>query len=189
MKPSTIALNEAILHHVIHQIHEGNFNACKAMGFNEDQIAKLLGMSPKELSRLAYSRVTWGNVVLNPVFDRLLNGLDDNRDLIINRAVRLGASSTMMMDVFGLNNGETAQRRRILGIPSRKGRPTELTDNQKADIWHRWKALVAEAERPVSQLSVQEKLDLAMVIAEEQNTVLANVWQEINSYPGAANVC
>jgi hypothetical protein len=191
MKPATTALNEAVLHHVLHQIREGNYNACKALGIDEALICKLQDAPQKVLSRLAFNHAVWSLVSVDtPVLTRLLDdGANENQDSMINRALRLGASSKMMMDFFGMSNSDTAQRRRLLKVESRKGRLAELTEAQKLDIWRRWKVLTRDNNRTTDPLSMQEKLDLAMLIAEEQGIVLANVWLEIISYAGAENVC
>lgn len=188
MRTATVALNQAALHHLLNEIHRGNYNACKAMGVNEEVICCLQHLSPAKLSRLIYSHVCWGRFEVDTtVFKRLLDGLDDNRESIINRAVRLGASSPMMLECFGLTHSETAQRRRLLRVPTRKGRLVELSTDQKTEIWHRWQALIKDSEKSVKQLTSLEKLDLMMLIAEEQNIVLVSIWQEILSYTEVGN--
>jgi hypothetical protein len=183
MRTATVALNEAALHHLLNEMTQGNLNACKAMGVDEDIITRILNLSPTKLSRLVYSPAPWLNVGINRLlFNRLIDGLDDDREAFIHRAIRLGASSRMLTECFGLTHSETAQRRRVLGMPTRKGRLTELSEIQKKDIWFRWQALVSDCGKPELGLSQIEKLDLMMLIAEEQSIALASIWQEVLSY-------
>ncbi|MCL2872303.1 MAG: DUF2857 domain-containing protein [Betaproteobacteria bacterium] len=188
IRPATIALNEAALHHLLYEIQQGNLNACKAMGLDEDVITRIINLPPTKLSRLVYSPVCWGRFAIDAlIFNRLIDGLDDNRETFINRAIRLGASSPMMMECFGLTHSETAQRRRLLQVPTRRGRLLELDDAQKKEIWLRWQTLTMDCGKPESQLSQIEKLDLMMMIAEEQSIILASIWQEIQSYAEAVD--
>lgn len=180
MSLSFNVLNQAMLTQVLHELHQGNLQRCKALGLDEDDIELLQSLPPTTLSRLAHASVSWVEIRIDsPVLRRLIEQADrdEQNERLINRALKLGASSAIMYRCFGLAHSETAMRRRLLRIESRKGRPNQLSEEQEHALWQRWCQLRA-------QDSVDDQLDAMMLLAEEQQISLAVVWQQINHYSG-----
>jgi len=100
---------------------------------------------------------------------------DEQNERLINRALKLGASSTIMYQCFGLAHSETALRRRLLKIETRKGRPQNLSEAQEHALWQRWCQLR-------DQDGAENQLDAMMMLAEEQQISLTIVWQQIDHY-------
>ncbi|RLU09121.1 hypothetical protein CS078_13290 [Pseudomonas prosekii] len=178
MNLSFNVLNQAMLTQVLHELRQGNLQRCKALGLGEDDIYLLQSLPPTTLSRLAHATVPWVEVKIDsPVMHRLIEQAerDEQNERLINRALKLGASSTIMYQCFGLAHSETALRRRLLKIEIRKGRPQHLSEAQEHALWQRW-----------CQLRVQDgsedQLDAMMMLAEEQQISLTIVWQQIDQY-------
>jgi len=157
-------LNHAMLTQVLHELRLGNLQRCKALGLSEDDLFLLQSLPPTTLSRLAHATVPWLEVKIDsPVLHRLIEQAerDEQNERLINRALKLGASSTIMYQCFGLAHSETAMRRRLLKIETRKGRPQHLSEAQDG---------------------TEDKLDAMMMLAEEQQISLTIVWQQIDQY-------
>jgi len=156
----------------------GNLQRCKALGLGEEDIYLLQSLPPTTLSRLAHATVPWVEVKIDsPVLHRLIDQAerDEQNERLINRALKLGASSTIMYQCFGLAHSETALRRRLLKIETRKGRPQNLSEAQEHALWQRWCQLR-------DQDGAEDQLDAMMMLAEEQQISLTIVWQQIDHY-------
>lgn len=127
---------------------------------------------------MAHATIPWVEIKIDsPVLHRLIEQAerDEQNERLINRALKLGASSTIMYQCFGLAHSETALRRRLLKIETRKGRPQNLSEAQKHALWQRWCQLRALD-------STGDQLDAMMMLAEEQQISLTIVWQQIDQY-------
>jgi len=171
-------LNSAMLNQVLHELRQGHLQRCRALGLGEEELEILQGLSPMTLSRLANATVPWVEIKVDiAVMHRLIEQADrdEQNERLINRALKLGASSLIMNRCFGLDHSETALRRRLLKIPVPRGRPQNLTEAQEHALWRRWQQL---RERDVND----DTLDTLMMIAEEQDVSLTMVWQQLNQY-------
>ncbi|MEN4946441.1 DUF2857 domain-containing protein [Pseudomonas proteolytica] len=178
MRQSFNMLNQAMLTQVLHELRLGNLQRCKALGLGEDDIYLLQSLPPATLSRLAHATVSWVEIKIDAsVLHRLIEQVDrdEQNERLINRALKLGASSTIMYQCFGLAHSETALRRRLLKIETRKGRPQHLSEAQEHALWQRWCQLRTHD-------GTEDQLDAMMMMAEEQQISLTIVWQQIDHY-------
>ena len=100
----------------------------------------------------------------------------------IDRMLRLGSSSEMVSHRFGLTHQEVALRRKVLGLPKRRGRYPVLDDTQDAALWRQWKTEVVQRE-----LSTEDEtamLELAMELAEKHEIPLAVLWSSVRRWTG-----
>ncbi|MEE5967108.1 STY4526/YPO1902 family pathogenicity island replication protein, partial [Streptococcus pneumoniae] len=111
-------------------------------------------------------------------------------ELQIERALKLGATTTMIQSFFGLSPEDTAIKRLIMEIQPRRGRWRQLDGTLEHQIWYRWDHLMQE-----NQVSLDDSLallDIAMILTEEINAgtdqdspefiSLAVVWWLIQSW-------
>jgi hypothetical protein len=134
----THPLNLAVALQILDDIRRGQLRSCLEMGFAEHHLRELI--EPQCMSLLVNASVPWVKVVVDsPVVQRLLAQAKQNEeDQLIMEAVKLGASSLLIHDLFGLTAKEVALRRSILGIPNRKGRWPALTQEQEQALWQHW---------------------------------------------------
>jgi hypothetical protein len=92
----------------------------------------------------------------------------------VDRMLRLGASSEMVSWYHGLTHQEIALRRKLIGLPGRKGRHPALTEKQETELWRAWKT--AMAERGIAPDDEAAMLELATDLAESMALSLAVVW-------------
>lgn len=180
MSTSFNLLNHAMLNQVLHELRHGRLQRCKALGLGDEDIEVLQSLPPTTLSHLAHSTIAWVEIKVDTtVLRRLIAQAerDELNERLINRALKLGASSNIMYRCFGLDHSDTALRRRILKIETHRGRPVQLRENQEHAVWNRWRQL--RAEDPDS-----EPLDAMMMLAEEQQISLTLIWQQIELYGG-----
>ncbi|WP_447444511.1 STY4526/YPO1902 family pathogenicity island replication protein [Pseudomonas aeruginosa] len=83
-------------------------------------------------------------------------------ELQIERALKLGATTTMIQSFFGLSPEDTATKRLILEIHPRRGRWRQLDEQIERQIWFRWEHLMHENQ--VRLEDSMELLDIAMIL-------------------------
>jgi hypothetical protein len=174
-------LNQAVIAQALHDLRNGQLRRCKAMGFGEPELDAL--KQPAMISVLLNSTVSWCSVKVNrEVLQRLLSQVRDVEKEIaaIDRMLRLGASTEMVSQFYGLTHQEVALRRDILGLPKRKGRHPVLSEAQDAELWERWKLHVQE--RRVGLDDDGSMLEIALDLAEQLNLPAAVVWGSIRSW-------
>lgn len=193
--PSYI-FNQALVTLVLQEASAGKMQRCKSLGFTPELILRLQSLAPTELHKVISSPYLWIRPSVDPqALELILDKInrDEERERLIDRAIKLGATTPMLNKFFGLSHTETAERRRVLQVQSRPGRMPALSDDQRHAIWERWVALVQQLEKnhgyePVAaiqnimsgaKLDEMNQLDLMLVIAEEQNILVGQIWMEI----------
>jgi hypothetical protein len=174
-------LNQAVIAQALHDLRNGQLRRCKAMGFGEQELDAL--KHPALVSVLAYSKVSWCSVKVNR--DVLLRLLRQGRDVekeieTVDRMLRLGASTEMLSQFYGLTHQEVALRRDILGLPKRKGRYPVLTEAQDTTLWERWQRCV-KTQR-IALDDDMAMLQLTMDLAEELSLPVSVIWAAIHDW-------
>lgn len=131
-------LNLAVAYQVLEDIRNGQLRSCLEMGFAEHDLKSLI--EPQCMSLLVNAPVPWVKVIVDSLMvQRLLEQAKNNEeDQLIMHAIKVGASSPLIHDLFGLSAKEVALRRTMLGIPNRRGRWPTLTQAQETRLWELW---------------------------------------------------
>ncbi len=169
---SKTPINEAILSQVLHHMRNGQLRRCIEMGLEPEILAQL--QQPSVLSLLLNTPVSWCNVTIDgDMVKKLLSGAQrsDEEVRMIERALRLGATTQMLQQFFGLSPQDVALQRLMIGVTARRGR---------------WRVELGDS------LAL---LDIAMLVAEElnapqdtspdethENLSLAIIWHRIQSW-------
>jgi len=175
-------LNQAVLAQALFDLRNGQLRHCRAMGFDEEALEAL--KHPALLSVLTNARVLWCEVSINQeLLGRLLQQahIEQQEIAIVDRMLRLEASTEMVSHFYGLTHQEVALRREVLGLHGRKGRHPVLDEQQDVELWHRWKALTDERQIDITDETAM--LPAAMDLAESMKLPLAVVWATIKSWP------
>jgi len=185
-------INEAVLSQVLNHMRNGQLRRCTEMGLEPEILAQL--QQPSVLSLLLNTPVSWCQVTIDTeMVKKLLTGAERSVEetRMIERALRLGATTTMLQQFFGLSPQDVALQRLMMGVRVRRGRWREFTEELDALLWHRWTHLMEE-----HQVEVEDSLamlDIAMLVAEELNAPndtddetpsLAIVWNKIHTWIG-----
>ena len=128
-------LNQAMVTHALHDLHNGQLRRCLEMGFGERELEAL--KQPALVALLVNARVPWCTVKVNrETFRRLIGQADDVAREIntVDRMLRLGASTEMICKFHGLTHQEIAVRREVIGQPGRKGRHPTLSEAQENQL-------------------------------------------------------
>ncbi len=174
-------LNQAVIAQALHDLRNGQLRRAKSMGFDDADLDAL--KNPAMASVLANSIVSWCSVSVNrEVLRRLLRQVDDvaKEIEVIDRLLRLGASTELISKFHGLTHQEIALRRSIIGLPKRKGRHPVLTEEQDADLWTRWSAEVKE--RNINLDNETAMLAIAADLAECTGLPLSVIWNAIRGW-------
>ncbi|HBO0859787.1 DUF2857 family protein [Pseudomonas aeruginosa] len=174
-------LNQAVIAQALHDLRNGQLRRAKSMGFDDKDLDAL--KHPAMASVLANATVSWCSVAINPdVVRRLLHQADDVAQEVIkiDRLLRLGASTELISQFFGLTHQETALRRSVIGLPKRKGRHPVLTEEQDIDLWKRWSA--ALREQKIALDDDTRMLDIATDLAEVTGLPLSVIWNAIRGW-------
>lgn len=168
-------LNQAVIAQALHDLRHGQLRRCKAMGFGEQALEAL--KHPELVSLLANASVSWCTVKVNAdVLRRLLVQVRDVEHEIetVDRMLRLGASTEMVSQFYGLTHQEIALRREMLGLPKRKGRWPVLTEAQDRAVWeHCQPRLKAQG---IDHHDDMAMLNLCMDAADALQLPMAVVW-------------
>lgn len=174
-------INEAVLSQVLDHMRNGQLQRCVEMGINPEVLNQI--QHPTIMSLLRNTPVNWVNVSINnAMIEKLLTNAarSEEETRLIERAIRLGATTTLLKAFFGLTPQEIALQRTLIGVKAPRGRWPELSEDQDHHLWYRWTKLMAE-----NQVDLKDSLamlDVAMMVAEELLTdglTLAQVWSRI----------
>lgn len=174
-------LNQAVIAQALHDLRHGQLRRCKAMGFGEDALEAL--KHPEMVSLLVNASVSWCTVKVNgDVLQRLLHQARDVEEEIetVDRMLRLGASTEMVSQFYGLTHQEVALRRDMLGMPKRKGRWPVLTEAQEKAVWEHWHPHIKAAS--VDPRDDMAMLGLCMDTAEALHLPMAVIWSVMQAW-------
>lgn len=191
---SKTPINEAILSQVLHNVRNGQLRRCIEMGLEPEILAQL--QQPSALSLLLNTPVSWCSVTIDgDMVKKILTGAQrsDEEVRMIERSLRLGATTHMLQQFFGLSPQDVALQRLMMGVTARRGRWREFSEQTDADLWYRWTHLMKEHQ--VDQADSIAMLDIAMLVAEEmqsphsedadeviESLSLAIIWHRIQTW-------
>ncbi|WP_248915968.1 DUF2857 domain-containing protein [Pseudomonas moorei] len=191
---SKTPINEAILSQVLHNVRNGQLRRCIEMGLEPEILAQL--QQPSALSLLLNTPVSWCSVTIDgEMVKKILTGAQrsDEEVRMIERALRLGATTHMLQQFFGLSPQDVALQRLMMGVTARRGRWREFSEETDADLWYRWTHLMKEHQVDLADSIAM--LDIAMLVAEEmkspqgdeadetpENLSLAIIWNRIQTW-------
>lgn len=181
---SKLAVNEAVLHQVLYLMRTGQLQRCVDLGLDPETLGQL--QHPSILSVLANSPVNWVQITIDlEMVKRLMSSADrsDDEKRMIERAIRLGATSTMLHTFFGLTPQEAAMLRSVMGVKPPRGRWREPSEDTDRELWYRWIALMKEHQPDLTDsLAI---LDVSMLVAEELRTeglTLGAIWNRVTGW-------
>lgn len=174
-------LNMAVAFQILSDIRNGQMRSCLAMGFSEQNLRELI--EPQCMSMLVNAPVPWFKVVVDGVVvQRLLaQAKSFEEDQLIMRALKAGASSSMIHQLFGLPAKEVALRRSILNLPNRRGRWPAVNQEQERALWDHWVSDIKEY--PDALQNSQTLLSVAIQLTEKLPPLnLSMVWTTIQGW-------
>ncbi|BCS46576.1 DUF2857 domain-containing protein [Pseudomonas amygdali] len=185
-------LNEAMVAQILHHLRNGEVKRCIDMGLDPEILVLL--QHPSSQSVLLNSAVIWCQVAIDPdMVKRLLSNKErtDEENRIVQRALRLGATTPMLQQFFGMSPQEISLQRVLVGVPGKPGRFRDLPDD--TPLWHRFVQLMADFN--VDHTDGVALLDIAMLLTEEINIppeeqdrqspepiTLGQVWNKIQQW-------
>lgn len=176
-----ISINQAVLGYIVSQLKAGNLRCCEAFGLTEKELRIINNMTVNEMLYLCASSAQFfelkvNHSLLETMLDRAKN--DSQEQNIIDRAISLEASTSIIKQYFGLTSFQISERRRLLNCTGAQGRKTAPSDKQSEQVWHRWQ----EVKNHDFPFESQEALLLMMQISEELQINLTTVWRLIKTW-------
>lgn len=174
-------LNQAVIAQVLFDLKNGQLRRSLDLGFDEEDIRQL--KDPEWVSMLLNTSVRWSTVIVHSdVLKRLKNRTQDSEKEIamIDTMLRLGASSKMIADVFGLNQREVAFRKRVLDIEKKQGRWQEITEEQDHQLWREWKKKIEQYQ--LNQHDLMDMAKVCMILAKTHEIPMAMIWQAMEKW-------
>jgi hypothetical protein len=174
-------MNQAVIAQVLFDLRNGQLRHSLEMGFTQEDIRLL--KDPQQISFLLNTPVRWATArVDTDVLRRLQQRAQDSGKEIsvIDQMLRLGASSKMISDVFGLNQREVAFRKRVLDLDKKQGRWSEISEQQDHELWRQWDGKVKQYD-----LDIRDPMDMAklcMVLARVSQIPMAMIWQAMEKW-------
>ncbi len=177
-------INEAILLQVLSLMRNGQLQRCAEMGLDAEVLGQL--QHPTVMSLLTNTPVAWAKVTIDKkILLRLLKSAvrTEEESRLLDRAIRLGATTSLLNRLFGLTPQNIAMRRAVIGVKPPHGRWPELSEDQDAQIWHRWTHLMSEYQVDVEDNMAM--LDVVMIVTEElagDGLTLAQIWSRVTNW-------
>ncbi|MCV4286486.1 DUF2857 domain-containing protein [Pseudomonas capsici] len=174
-------LNLAVAYQILEDLRKGQMRSCLEMGFAEHDLKSLV--EPNCMSMLVNAPVPWARVIVDSLMvQRLLaQAKKDEEDQLIMHAIRVGASSPMIHELFGLPAKEVALRRTILGIPNRRGRWPVMSQQQESVLWELW--VKHGKQTSTDPRDARALLGTAIQLTEQMPEVnLTMVWNTLQSW-------
>ncbi|QXI26253.1 STY4526/YPO1902 family pathogenicity island replication protein [Pseudomonas vanderleydeniana] len=174
-------LNMAAAFQIMSNIKNGQLRHCLAMGFDEKDLSTL--SDPRYMGALANSPVPWFKLLIDgEVVHRLLAHVrDGDEEALISRAISLGASASMIQELFGLPPKEVAVRRNMLGLEYRKGRWPLIGHEEEMRLWNHWQRISKEQGTDIQ--NPHSMLHAAMLMTEcEPALNLTMVWTQVQRW-------
>lgn len=165
-----------ILSSLLMDVKSGNIRRCESLGMSFEEIRALSQLSLDELHYLSQSHVSVLDVTIHHEnFWLMLNQArnEQNRMLMIDRALELGGSMQLMEKYFGMSPSEVSARRRLMGIETRQGRTQSLSESQDAALWSEWK------DSGITSPDSHQALEVMMLAAEQLSLSLTAVWTRV----------
>ena len=109
--PSYI-FNQALVTLVLQEASEGKMQRCKSLGFTPDLVLRLQSLAPTKLHKVVSSPYLWIKPSVDTrALELVLDKIDRDEELerLINRAIKLGATTPMLNIFFGLSHTEVAE--------------------------------------------------------------------------------
>lgn len=130
----------------------GRTDVIERFGLTSAQAARLASLSMQDLHELARDGAYFFRLKVRvKAIEEMLAHLqeEEQRELLENRLLHLGAPAEMMAALFGMLPAECARRRQALGIVATHGRPRAATEEEEERIWQAWQSTAGapEAER------------------------------------------
>lgn len=177
-------INEAVLSQILNLMRNGQLNRCIEMGLAPEVLGQI--QHPTIMSLLLNTPVTWAKVSIDEsIVMKLISGAARSEEemRLIERAIRLGATTNLLNKFFGLSPQEIALQRAVIGVKSPRGRWPELSEDKDHLVWHRWVHLMDENQVDLNDSLAM--LDVAMLVAEElisDGLTLAQIWHRITNW-------
>ncbi|KAE9539079.1 DUF2857 domain-containing protein [Ursidibacter maritimus] len=171
-------LNQAILSEILIRIRRGEVNYCQQFGFDESELAEITNLSTQEILDMSESKASFAKIQIDhSVFWSLLETVREasRQRNQIDRALTLGISSEMIHIFFGWSSAEVSARRKLLGIKENMGRKPNANEEEEAKIWELW-------QRHKTEEDSSESLDLLILIAEESDTSLTEIYRLVSQW-------
>jgi hypothetical protein len=174
-------INQAVVAQALHDLRNGQLRRCKAMGFDDKDLEAL--KRPAMVSLLINASVSWCTIKVNrEVLQRLLHQVNNVEQEIekVDRMLKLGASTDMVHQLYGLTHEEVALRRTLLHLPKRKGRHPVLSEQEDVRLWELWTDAIRQQGINLSDdIAV---LDTTLDIAEEMKLPASVLWSTIHRW-------
>lgn len=178
-------LNQVVLTDILNNLQDGNINHCRNYGFSRQELQEIEQLSTEEIYDLANSKASFAKVEINhDAFWRLVTSarLNSQERRLIDRALMLGGSIQMLNNYFGLTTSKVSARRALLGKQEPMGRKPAATEDEEKLVWELWQSHKADCKTVEST----EGLELLMLIAEETEINLTEVWKLVKQWCKAA---
>lgn len=164
-------------------LHGSDLRRYQEFGLNNEEICRLRSLSLEELRYLSESRVSILRLQIDhDMLNKILNRAQEEveRVHIADRALILGASTEFMNLFFGMDGVTASSRRKIKGMPVRRGRSRIPDDETEDMLWNYWKQ-AAESSN-VTEIHSMDAFEIMMSMAEKYDIPLGTIWARVKKW-------
>lgn len=145
-------LSFQLLHSALYQAQDGNIAVALGLGFTVEEIREIENLTLPELtmlSRWSSSFIQWELNRENYSRAMFLLREESRKTAVRDQLLVVGASSSLMRHLYGWGKPATANRRKVIGARTERGRTSYPKKNKRSEIHHYWvtNADLPEADR------------------------------------------
>ena len=159
----------ALLCHVLEATRQGDVDLAKSLGFDIDTIRNLDKLKADQISNLSHSylrdKCALGIFQIDTAkMSRIIEiAAEETRTYeLIDEYLGRGACKLMMRDLFGLRSTQVANRKRLLNIPTIKGRLSVISVEEEQKIYDAWLASIEIGDIRERYLAVAVRTGLSL---------------------------
>lgn len=163
---------------------EGDMELAEGLGLSVKTMQELDRLKPDQVTRLSgrYMRGLSGLDVISLNAEILSKRIEQEaaitRDYeMIDEFILRGACKTMMKDLFGLRQTQTANRKRFLNYPTVKGRLPSPSDDEKRSIYYSW----------LKSINTPDFRDRLLFVARDTEQPLSRIYREVQIIEEVSN--
>lgn len=154
----------------------GFFDSIEDIGLSIDSLRILESLKPDQITRVAANYCAMGKSLEDwfPIDATRISKLleveasESEQHAMIDEMLMRGACRNLMKEFFGFRTTQVAMRKRILGIPTVRGRLMVPTHEQQCLIYEEWLNLieVTDIRRRLLEVARRTNLPLSMIFRE-----------------------
>ena len=171
-----------VLRYALQRVNDGDLSAALDLGFTIDEIRAMEALTLNDLEHLSRLSAHFLRVqVDHDTYRAMIHHVTEEAESkdTQNALLRAGAPRSLMAELYGWSALQYAHRRRLLGITSTPGRPSQPSESEETAVWRHWRL---HGQAPLAQRYLQAAATAGVTVAAVHTLVRS--WEQSGFNPG-----